>query len=122
MKQRRRRELELEGSFFRLIWDTHDTCRFILAANSKARDLISSNIRTVWFNTRPPRDVDVQARVVLRYVGRLSEAGIHFDHQTLIEIVSCYFPNLQFIADVAQNEFIGIKRNSNGSFRDLLQL
>ena len=43
-------------------------------------------------------------------------------NKLLIEIVSCYFPNLQDIADQAQNEFIGIKRKSNGSFRELLQL
>jgi DNA polymerase III delta prime subunit len=113
---------KVRNELYRLIRVTPGTCRFILAANSKGRDLESSALRTVWFNARPPRDVDVQAHVVLRYEKRLSEAEVHFDRQTLVEIVSCYFPNLQDIADQAQNEFIGIKRKSNGSFGELLQL
>jgi len=106
-----------------LIGDTHNTCRFILAANSHARDLISEPLlRTVWFNVREPRDINVQIQVFHQYENRLSEAGVHFDQQTLIEIVSCYFPNLQLIADQAQNEFIGVNSKSNGTFRELLQL
>jgi DNA polymerase III delta prime subunit len=113
---------EVRSKLFPLIWNTRNTCRFILAANSKARDLIRSDIRTVWFNVREPRDIDVQAHVAFQYERRLSEAGIHFDRNSLIEIISCYFPNLQEIADAAQNEFIGVNRKSNGSFRELLQL
>jgi hypothetical protein len=108
---------------YRLIHDTQNTCRFILAANSKARDLISKTLlETVWFNVGEKREIDVMAHVVHQYERKLSEAGVHFDQQTLTEIVSCYFPNLQDIADQAQNEFIGITPRDRGTLRELLQL
>jgi hypothetical protein len=66
-------------------------------------------LRTVWFNVGEKREIDVQAHVFHQYELRLSEAGIQFDQQTLIEIVSAYFPNLQDIANVVQNEFIGVR-------------
>ena len=114
---------EARPVLYRLIYDTRDTCRFILAANSKARDLISEPLlRTVWFNVGEKREIDVMTQVFLQYEGKLSEAGVHFDRETLIDLVSCYFPNLQDIADQAQNEFIGIKHRDRGSFRELLQL
>jgi hypothetical protein len=112
---------KVRNALYQLIRDTPDTCRFILAATGR-RDLESSALRTVWFNARPPRDEYVQAHVALQYKRRLSEAGIQFDQKTLIEIVCRYFPNLQSIADQAQNEFIGMKSKSNGSLRELLQL
>jgi len=104
---------KVRNELYRLIWDAPDTCRFILAANSHARDLIREPLlRTVWFNARPPRDEYVRDQVFLRYERRLTEAGIQFDRTTLIKIVSCYFPNLQEIADTVQNEFIGVRTSS----------
>lgn len=104
---------KVRNELYRLIRDTPDTCRFILAANSKGRDLESSALRPIWFNARPPRDIDVQAHLFRQYESRLSEAGIHFDRKTLIEIVSAYFPNLQDIANGVQNEFIGARSTSS---------
>jgi replication-associated recombination protein RarA len=110
---------KVRNELYRLIRVTTDTCRFILAANSHASDLISEPLlRTVWFNVGEKREVDVQAHVFLRYERRLTEAGIQFDRNTLIEIVCCYFPNLQDIANKVQTEFIGAR--STSSFRGKL--
>ena len=117
---------KVRKELYRLIRDTSNTCRFILAANYGGRDLESPDmLRTVWFNTRPPRDIDVQAHIFHRYVSKLSEVGIHFDRKTLTEIVSAYFPNLQDIANGVQNEFIGPRPCSaslRSSLRSLMRL
>jgi replication-associated recombination protein RarA len=117
---------DVRKALYRLIWDTRDACRFILAANSHPSDLISEELlRTVWFNVRPPRDEYVQVHVFHQYERELSEAEIQFDRTTLIEIVSCYFPNLHDIANGVQNEFIGPDPrsvSSPSSFRSLLRL
>jgi DNA polymerase III delta prime subunit len=105
----------------RLIEGTRGTCRFILAANSKARELISSGLRPIWFNVGEQRAIHVKVQIARQYESRLAETGIHFDRQTLIEIISANFPNLQTIADEVQNEFVGIKRTHASSFGMLLR-
>ena len=110
---------DVRKALYRLIWDTRDTCRFILAANSGWRDLESSALKPIFFNAREPRDAYVQVHVFHQYEKKLFEAGIHFDQTTLIQIVSCYFPDLQAMADEAQNQFIGT--GSTSSFREMMR-
>ena len=81
--------------------------RFIFTANDirKLSEAIQSRMLSICFDVSPSNRIEVMNRLGERYQAKLTELGIQYDKDRLLEIMGLYYPDFRAIANHIEYEF-----------------
>jgi DNA polymerase III delta prime subunit len=81
--------------------------RFIFTANDirKLSEAIQSRMLSICFDVSPSNRIEVMNRLGERYQAKLTELGIQYERDRLLEIMGLYYPDFRAIANHIEYEF-----------------
>jgi DNA polymerase III delta prime subunit len=97
----------VQGALRRVIEDNSSRCAFLLAVNDRPKIIepLQSRLFPICFDIRSSDRPQVRDRLLRRYRDVLTENGIQFNEQRLIQLIWFYYPDLRRIATGVRYEF-----------------